>query len=401
MSAALRLAIQALEANKLRSVLTMLGNIIGVTALVALVNIGISGRKHIQQSLSAIGQNLVFVNPKYDPDAENPPSHWRPLDASDVQAIAVSCPGVSGVCPEVEFSVTAIFSHLHTSTQVQGVWPNYLALRNWKLSRGTLFTESDVRSNAKVCVLGKKVAEKLFGNMDACGQSIRINAQPFNVLGVLEKKGTLLTGQDQDNAILMPITTAQQFLVGKRSITQIYAVAYNRTDLSSVKDQIKAAVRRSHHLPPGTRDDIDTTDLGQLAAIVDKVMFGATALLSSIAFISLLVGGIGIMNIMLVSVMERTREIGLRMAVGASGGAILTQFLIEAMMLSIIGGILGALLGLGLSAGITDHFAWPRSISGISVLGGVAFSAAIGAFFGLYPAYRASQLEPIAALRNE
>jgi len=401
MIAPLRLAFQALMANKLRSALTMLGNIIGVMCVVALVNIGISGREYIQGSLSSIGQNLVFVFPRYDPDAEDPAAKWRPLEMSDVDAIERDCPSASGVSPYAETGTKIVFGNQHTQTVIKGVWPCYLEMCNWKLAQGTAFTESDVNAGAKICVIGKKVVDQLFGNLDPVGQIVRIDRQPFKVVGTLEAKGAFLTGQDQDNIVFASISVVQDRLTGLRKLGLIYVAAKEREDMEKLKDEIQAALRQSHHLAAGAKSDVETKDLGQIASVVDQVMLAATALLSAIAFISLLVGGIGIMNIMLVSVTERTREIGLRMAVGATDLNILLQFLVEAVVLSAVGGAIGVVLGLGLSAGVSAYFKWPPSLSMISIGVAVVFSAGVGVFFGLYPAWRASRLDPIVALRNE
>jgi putative ABC transport system permease protein len=396
-----RMAFQALAANKLRSALTMLGNVIGVMCVIALVNIGISGREKIQGSLSSIGQNMIFVFPRFDPDAESPRDRWRPLEMDDVKAISSGCPSVAAVSPMLDFGVKVTFGNQHTGTQIQGVWPSYLSIRDWGLGSGVSFTEADLHAGSKVCLLGQTVVNDLFGNLDPVGQTVRINRQPFLVLGVLESKGTFLTGQDQDKTIIAPITAVQQRLTGGRSVKVIYCSARLRDEIPKVKEEIRAAVRQSHKLPPNRRDDIETQDLGSMAMIVDSVVIAATALLAAIAFISLLVGGIGIMNIMLVSVTERTREIGLRMAVGATDLDVLMQFLIEAMVLSAIGGVFGVGLGLGLSAGVSMLFEWPAALSLLSVVVAVIFSAGVGIFFGLYPAWRASQLDPIVALRHE
>ncbi|MCY3020044.1 MAG: ABC transporter permease [Planctomycetota bacterium] len=325
----------------------------------------------------------------------------RPLDMNDVRAVHANCPSVAGVSPAQDTSVKAVYGNQHIGTQVQGVWPSYLGIREWKIGGGVPFTEADLRSCAKVCVLGQTVVRELFGNLDPIGQTIRLNRQPFLVLGVLEAKGTFLTGQDQDKVILAPITAVQQRLTGSRYVGMMFVSARTRGDISRVKDEIRAAIRQSHRLPANRRDDIETQDLGQMAMLVDSVLLAATALLSSIAFISLLVGGIGIMNIMLVSVTERTREVGLRMAVGATDLAIMTQFLVEAVVLSAIGGAFGVVLGIGLSTGVSLIFKWPATLSMLSVVVALVFSAAVGIFFGLYPAWRASQLDPIVALRHE
>jgi putative ABC transport system permease protein len=401
MMSSFRMALQALAANKLRALLTMLGNVIGVMCVVALVNIGISGREKIQNSLSSIGQNMIFVFPRFDPDAESQRDRWRPLEMTDVRAIADGCPSVAGVSPVVETSAKITFGNQHSGSQVQGVWPSYFFIRDWKMSSGVPFTEADLRAGAKVCVLGQTVVSDLFGNLDPIGQTVRINRQPFVVVGVLEAKGTFLTGQDQDKTIVAPITTIQQRLIGGRGIRMIYVSARLREEIDRCKLEIRQAIRQSHKLQPNRRDDVETQDLGSMAMIVDTVVISATALLAAIAFISLLVGGIGIMNIMLVSVTERTREIGLRMAVGATDLAILLQFLVEAVVLSAIGGMFGVVLGIGLSNGVSLIFDWPASLSLISVVVAVLFSAGVGIFFGLYPAWRASQLDPIVALRHE
>jgi putative ABC transport system permease protein len=396
-----RLAFQALLANKLRSALTMLGNIIGVTCVVALINIGIGGREMIQGSLSSIGQNLIFITPRYDPEADNPRERWRPLELTDVKAIQDGCPAVGDLSPFVNMGLKLTLGNQHTTSQVSGVWPGYLEIRSYKVAKGSAFTEADVRSANKVCLLGKKVVKDLFGNLDPIDQVVRINRQPFRVLGVLEEKGAFLTGQDQDDVVLAPFNTVQQYLLGNKMVHVIFVSARLRSDIPKMKEEVLAAVRQNHKLPPNRKDDIEVKDLGEMAQIVDKVIMSATALLSAIAFISLLVGGIGIMNIMLVSVTERTREIGLRLAVGAQGGDILMQFLVEAVVLSACGGLAGVVCGAGLSAGVCLVLKWPVALSALSVVVAVAFSAAVGVFFGLYPAWRASKLDPIVALRHE
>jgi len=396
-----RMAFQALAANKLRSALTMLGNIIGVMCVVALVNIGISGREKIQGSLSSIGQNMIFVFPRFDADAETSSQRWRPLELADVRAIAEGCPSIAGVSPMTDVGARVTFGNQHTGTQVSGVWPSYLAIRDWNLSSGVPFTEADQNAGSKVCVLGQTVVNDLFGNLDPIGQTIRINRQPFRVLGVLDQKGTFLTGQDQDKTIIAPISAVHQRLTGGRGVKVIYVSARERDEIQKVKDEVRAAIRQSQKIPPDRRDSIETQDLGSMAAIVDNVVIAATALLAAIAFISLLVGGIGIMNIMLVSVTERTREIGLRMAVGATDIDVMLQFLIEALVLSAIGGVFGVVFGIGLSSSVALLFGWPLTVSVLSLIVAVVFSAAVGIFFGLYPAWRASQLDPITALRHE
>lgn len=401
MIAPLRMAFQALVANPLRSALTMLGNIIGVMCVVALVNIGISGRAEIQESLSSIGQNTIFVFPRFDAGGETQKERWRPMKMEDVEAIQAGCPSVAAVSPHQDTAARVTFGNSHMGSEVAGAWASIIQIRDWRIEHGLAFTDADVRASAKVCLIGQTVVRELFGNLDPVGQTIRINQQPFLVIGTLAAKGTFLTGQDQDRVILAPITAVQERLRGNRDLKLVYASAVSRDAMDKAKEEIRAAVRQRQQVPADRPDTIDTKDMGELTALVDGVLFAATALLAAIAFISLIVGGIDIMNIMLVSVTERTREIGLRMAVGATDLDIMLQFLVEAMVLSFVGGLGGAVLGIGLSAGISTALKWPLSLSLLSLGVALVFSAVVGIFFGLYPAMRASRLDPIVALRHE
>ncbi|HEY3319153.1 MAG TPA: ABC transporter permease [Planctomycetota bacterium] len=401
MMAPLRLAFQALAANKLRSALTMLGNIIGVTCVVALINIGISGRERIQNELSSVGQNLVFVHPRYNAEAENPRERWRPLEYADVKAIQDRCPTVAELSPLLGAGGKVGWGNQHVESQVVGVWPEFLSIRGYKISEGHCFTMADVSGASKVCVIGKTIADKLFGGLDPLGQSLRINSQQLTVIGVMAEKGTFLNGEDQDKLVLAPFGTVQQYLSGWRRVDVIFVAARSREEIPKMKEEVRAAIRQSHKLAANKPDDVEVADLGEIAKMVDRVIYSATALLAAIALISLLVGGIGIMNIMIVSVTERTREIGLRMAVGAPELSILLQFLVEAVVLSSCGGMVGVGCGVGLSALASLLLKWPMTLSIFSVIVAVVFSAAIGIFFGLYPAWRASKLDPIVALRHE
>lgn len=407
MFSAILMAFQALAANKLRAALTMLGTVIGVTCVVALWNIGESGRAFMSDSLESIGQNLIFISPKYNVDeAEQKRSQFHPLSLKEVACIQDNCPTIDEVSPVLMFSSNIVCGSRSHHTRIEGCFPSYLGIRKWKIEAGVSFGESDARGRFRVALLGSHLAHELFAGRDPVGERIRVGKTPFVVIGVLKSKGSMF-GQNQDDILLMPYETLADCMGQGRNIHIIFASAKTREEIPAAKKEIVAAVRDSMKIQPGRKDPVDTQDLGEMSKAVDGVLVGATMLLGAIGCISLLVGGIGIMNIMLVSVTERTREIGLRIALGASDANILIQFLVEAMTLSAIGGVIGAGCGLGVSAGaikilsLITQREWPMVFSGLSVAVAVVFSMGVGVFFGFYPAWRASRLDPIVALRRE
>lgn len=403
------MAFQALASNKLRAALTMLGTIIGVTCVVALWNIGQSGRAYMNNSLATIGQNLIFVNPKYsveENDRNQTENRFRPMSLRDVDAIQENCPSIEAASPMIQYRSMVTHESHTKQTEIQGVFPNFLSIRMWNIQSGHPFSDADSRNHARVVLIGSGLAQDLFPHKDPLGERIRIDKTPFIVVGVLAEKGSMF-GHNQDNTLMMPYETLAECLGAGRNVYQVFCSAKSREGIPVAKREVIAAVRASQRVPPNRRDPVECHDLGEMTKVVDGVLLGATMLLGAIAAISLLVGGIGIMNIMLVSVTERTREIGLRMALGATDANILIQFLVEAMTLSAVGGFIGALFGLSVTAvtvkliALASQSDWPIVLSPVSVIAAVAFSMFVGVFFGFYPAWRASRLDPIVALRRE
>ncbi|MBE7463992.1 MAG: ABC transporter permease [Planctomycetes bacterium] len=402
------MAFQALAANKLRAALTMLGTIIGVTCVVALWNIGESGRAFMSEALSAIGQNIIFVSPKHGSDEEDQRRHrYRPLGLGDVAAIEERCPSVDYATPILFGGARAVFGANFRQTGVRGCFPSYFSIRQWELQSGAFFSEADVRSGNRVVLLGAEVAREIFGALDPLGLTLRMDGVPFRVIGVLKAKGAFFGDNTQDYNIYAPFTAAADAMGWGRTVHMIFVSAASRELIPQAKQEIALAIRASQNLAPDRKDSVELQDLGEVAQSVDQVLLGLTMLLGAIGAVSLLVGGIGIMNIMLVSVTERTREIGLRMALGATDLNVLSQFLIEAMVLSGFGGVVGAGLGLGVASGavkvlsMTTQKEWPLVLNPASVVVALCFACAIGIFFGFYPAWRASRLDPIVALRHE
>ncbi len=396
MIAALRLAFQALFANKLRSALTMLGNIIGVTCVVALINIGLSGRQYIQVSLSSMGENLVYVYSRDD----DPRARPKPLTVHDAIALANQCPSAKAVTPMAnKYDANVVYGNQNTKAMLRGVWASGFDVCKFTVAKGVAFTELDEQGGNRVCLLGDTIVQKLFGNLDPLGQIVRIENQPYTVIGTLAKKGATL-GQDEDSQVVAPFSAIHDRVAGGNAVSHILCTARSREEMPKLKEEILACIRERHHVPAAAKSDVKAADF-QGAEMVDKIILAATGLLASIAFISLLVGGIGIMNIMLVAITERTREIGLRMAVGATDLHILFQFLIEAVVMSAVGGMLGVVVGIGLSVVVTMVLEWPMILSTLSVIAALGFSAAVGLFFGIYPAWRASRLDPMVAIRMD
>jgi putative ABC transport system permease protein len=401
-----KISFRALKVNKMRSALTMLGIIIGVGAVITMLAVGTGAGKKISDQISSMGSNLLIILPgATTAGGVRMGSGTQPtLTMGDAEAIQKECPAVQDVAPVHSGVAQIVYGHQNWSTGVVGTTPSMLIVRDWSLAAGRSFTEQDVKSATKVCLLGQSVVDNLFGDMDPTGQFIRIKNVPFVVNGVLAPKGQSAQGQDQDDTILIPVTTAQKKLFGTSfpgMVRIIMVKAKSTEDLSSAEKQINDLLRQRHRI--GTKQDNDFTvrNLTQVMQTAEQSTKVMTLLLGAIASVSLLVGGIGIMNIMLVSVTERTREIGIRMAIGAKTWDIRLQFLIEALTLSLIGGVAGIILGISGSNLISTLAGWTTIISPFSVLMAFGFSGLVGIFFGFYPAYKASLLDPIEALRYE
>jgi putative ABC transport system permease protein len=399
----LKAAFRALRRNKLRTALTMLGIIIGVGAVIAMVGIGNGAKAQVQARIAALGQNviMVFSGSVNRGGVFTGFGGAGTLTVEDALAMGKDVPGVTGVSPEVRSGAQIMAGNNNWQTSVMGESVDYLTIRQWDIADGVMFTDSDVRSAAKVCILGKTTADKLFPDDDPVGKTIRIKNVPMKVLGVLKAKGASMMGSDQDDTVIVPYTTGMKRFAGVTMLRSINVQAASAEQMAEVQNAIAELLRQRHRIQPGRDDDFMMRNQQEIAEAMSATTEVMTALLAAIASVSLLVGGIGIMNIMLVSVTERTREIGIRMAVGARGRDILLQFLIEAVALSSTGGLLGIGMGIGGARLITMIKQWPTLISPDSVIIAFAFSAAVGVFFGFYPARKASQLDPIDALRYE
>ena len=399
----LKAAFRALRRNKLRTALTMLGIIIGVGAVIAMVGIGNGAKAQVQARIAALGQNviMVFSGSVNRGGVFTGFGGAGTLTVEDALAMGKDVPGVTAVSPEVRSGAQIMAGNNNWQTSIMGESVDYLIIRQWDIAEGTMFSDSDVRSAAKVCILGKTTADKLFPDDDPVGKTIRIKNVPMKVLGVLKAKGASMMGSDQDDTVIVPYTTGMKRFAGVTMLRSINVQAASAEQMAEVQNGIAELLRQRHRIQPGRDDDFMMRNQQEIAEAMSATTEVMTALLAAIASVSLLVGGIGIMNIMLVSVTERTREIGIRMAVGARGRDILLQFLIEAVALSSTGGLLGIGLGIGGARLITMIKQWPTLISPNSVIIAFAFSAAVGVFFGFYPARKASQLDPIDALRYE
>ncbi len=399
----LRVAFKSIAKNKMRSLLTMLGIIIGVAAVITMVAIGAGAQQQIQQQINSLGTNLIIVFPgaSRQGGVSMGGGTGTRLSIEDVEKLKREAQLLTGVSPIVRAGVQAVGGIGNWNTSAQGVAVDYLEIRQWPLVSGEFFTSADVRGQAKVCVIGQTIVTNLFPDQDPVGQQLRLRNVPFRIIGVLAEKGQSAAGLDQDDAILVPYTTALYRLSGWRFIQQILCSAVAEDQLTAAQEEIRTLLREAHKLQEGDDDDFtirNQTDLASAAQETTRIM---TLLLASIASVSLLVGGIGIMNIMLVSVTERTREIGIRMAIGARGSDILVQFLVEAVALSLSGGVLGigaGFLGRYLVVAFSD---WSPVISIPTVFLAFGFSGAVGIFFGFYPARKAASLNPIEALRYE
>ena len=406
----LRIALRALNRNKVRSALTMLGVIIGVASVIAMVAIGSGATQAVQKQIATMGQSQLTIFPGASSSGAVSfgGGSAQTLTPDDAAAIAREAPSAQEVAIVVRTRAQIINADVNWyPNTVQGCTPNYLTVRQWPIVEGEVFTDGDVKTAAQVCVIGQTVADKLFGAESPVGRRVRIKNLPFKVLGVLDKKGTNTFGQDQDDIVLMPWTTVKKKLQGSAfyNVDQIVVSAATSEALVPLQEEIRQAIRASHRLDrktgPGAVDDFQVRNFTEMLAAQTATTQTMTGLLAGIAAVSLLVGGIGIMNIMLVSVTERTREIGLRMAVGATGGDVLSQFLVEAVVLSAIGGLLGIALGAGGATITARAMNWPVVVSPQAIAAAVLFSGAVGVLFGFYPAWRASRLDPIDALRYE
>jgi putative ABC transport system permease protein len=400
----IQLALRALRRNKLRAFLTMLGIIIGVASVIAMMAIGQGSKQSINTSLSSMGSNMLTIMPSSNTQGgvRTQGSSLQALTLNDVDAIRKNVANITAVSPVASTNGQSINGSNNWPTSMQGVSPEYLNIRQLKIKDGIMFAEEDVASFAKVAVLGKTVVDNLFPNGEnPIGKIIRFNKIPFTVIGVLEEKGQSSFGQDQDDIILAPYSTVQKRITASIYFQQIYVSAASEQTSQAAQDQISQTLRQTHRLRADENDDFSIRNMAELIKTIGSTSSMLTILLTAIASISLLIGGIGIMNIMYVSVTERTKEIGLRMSIGARGVDILSQFLIEAVLLSVVGGLIGVILGIASSQMINAIFHWPTLISQSSIIISFLVCALTGVFFGYYPAQKASRLDPIEALRYE
>lgn len=399
-----RIALKALYNNKMRAFLTMLGIIIGVAAVITMLAIGQGSKKSIRAQIMEMGSNMIMIHPGGERKAgvRLDPSEMQTLKLEDYEALKTECRYVSGISPNVSSSGQLIAGNCNYPSSVSGVGLDYLEIRQLNVEEGEMFTATDIQTSAKVCVIGKTIADNLFPDGSSpIGKTIRFNQVPFKVIGVLKSKGYNSMGMDQDDIVLAPYSTVMKRLLSVTYLEGIFASALSEDITDMAIDEITEILRRQHKLKDGEDDDFDIRSQQELSSMLNSTTDMMTTLLACIAGISLLVGGIGIMNIMYVSVTERTKEIGLRMSVGARGIDILSQFLIEAVLISITGGIIGVLLGCGATLGVKLIAHWPVYIQSWSVILSFAVCTLTGVFFGWYPAKKAANLDPIEAIRYE
>lgn len=400
----IQIALRALQRNKLRAFLTMLGIIIGVAAVIAMVAIGEGSKKSIQDQIASMGSNMITIRPNSNVSggARLDATSVQTLTEDDIKALQKNMQYINAVSPAVSTRGQVINGAYNWSTQMQGVSPDYLSIRDWGIEDGISFTNSDVTSAAKVCLLGQTVVDNLFPNGDnPVGKIIRFKTIPMKVIGILKKKGENAFGQDQDDVILTPYTTVQKRILASIYFQNIYASAINENSTDAATEEVSEVLRKTHRIRQGEDDDFAVRTQAELISTFSSTSQLLTVLLAAIAGISLVVGGIGIMNIMYVSVTERTREIGLRMSIGARGIDILLQFLIEAILISITGGLIGITLGITATKVVTAFLSWPTLVTQSSIVISFMVCVITGVFFGYYPAQKASRLDPIEALRYE
>ncbi|MFN8571295.1 MAG: ABC transporter permease [Gemmatimonadaceae bacterium] len=402
-STLLKVAGESILKNKLRTLLTMLGIVIGVGAVIVMVAVGQGARSQISKQIAALGTNMIVITPGASTQGgvSQGAQSFNRLTTADVEKLMRESATTSLVSPVVVTRTQAIGGGSNWRTSINGVSVEYQQIRDWPASQGGFFTDQDQRTSRKVAVLGSTVASNLYPGGDAVGQSIQLRDVPFEIVGVLASKGQSASGIDQDDVILVPYTTAQTKLSGHTFIPQIVAATASATDLPAAQAEIRAIMRESHRLAASDDDDFTVRNQADLATAATTTTDVMSTLLASIAAVSLLVGGIGIMNIMLVSVTERTREIGIRMALGARGTDVLTQFLVESVVMSLVGGMIGIAVGVASASILGQATGWKTEVSTQAVVIAVAFSAAVGVFFGFHPARRAASLDPIQALRYE
>jgi putative ABC transport system permease protein len=396
----IKLAIKAILRNKLRSFLTVLGIVIGVAAVIAMVTIGNGTTKQISADLAKLGSNLLFVSPgQFGPGRAS--SDAKPFNIRDIETMRAELGGVRAVAPVAQKSLTVVQGTDNRLTTVTGTDDAYFVTQDWDLAAGRIFMDGELRGGRAVCVIGETVRTELFGSADPVGQTIRVGKVACSVIGLLVQKGQSSFGIDQDDTVLMPLRTFHRRIAGNTDINRILVSAEDGVETSKVQADIERLMRERRNIAAGREDDFSVRDMKQVAQATAGATAILTGLLGAVAAVSLLVGGIGIMNIMLVSVTERTREIGIRLAIGALEGQVLAQFLVEAVVLSLFGGLIGILAGLGIALGVTSALKVPFAVEPGIILLAFAFSAIVGVVFGFFPARRAAHLNPIEALRHE
>ncbi|MBX3182702.1 MAG: ABC transporter permease [Polyangiaceae bacterium] len=394
------MSLREIRRNTMRSILTMLGIVIGVAAVITMTIIGEGATQSVKNDISALGDNMLIVSPGA---ARRGPvsSGSKSFTDADVSAIESQIGGIAAMAPAASRGATVVYGNLNVSTQVMGTTEGYVEVRGYKLAQGRLLNDVDVRSGTAVCVLGETVRKALFGTGDAIGTSLRVGKVTCTVVGVLAPKGSSAMGQDQDDVLLIPLRQFQRRMSGNRDIPTIYISVDDSRPTAAVKARIEALLRERRGIQRGSEDDFNVRDMAEIAATVSSATGALTALLGAIAAVSLLVGGIGIMNIMLVSVTERTREIGIRIAIGALGREVMLQFLTEAVVLSTLGGVIGIITGVAMGFGVTSLMKIPFVPTPGIIIISFAFSAIVGVAFGYLPARKAAKLSPIEALRHE